>query len=154
MVPRTPRSLGTAQRIATRWRQTRLHRPYTACKSRIGHRESINGSRAKCLGTFFLSSGFLGPGVRPLWSPSVEVWFYRLSLGTRSSPVNRAGQLLGLSPAEGCGRQGEFQTSQEIRQNLWVIRRQKLRLRLLSATLTASWKTASTLSWSRAEHSR
>lgn len=39
-------------------------------------------------------------------------------------------------------------------QKLWVIRRQKLRLRLLRATSTASWKTAWTFSRSRAEHSR
>lgn len=49
---------------------------------------------------------------------------------------------------------GDPMRPQVTTQKLRVIRRQKLRLRLLRATSAASWKTAWTFSWSRAEHSR
>lgn len=101
-------------------------------------------------GTPFLSPRLPGPRAWPWWHPSVVVQFGGHSLGAGSSPASSAvGQHPAPSRAAGTPRDAQVTT-----QKPWVIRRQKLRPRLLRATSAASWKTAWTLSWSRAEHSR
>lgn len=80
----------------------------------------------------------LTTGLKGGW---VTAW--ELGRGQRPVPSGAAGQL---------GREGPG--CQVSTQKFRVIRRQKLRLRLLRATSTASWKTAWTFSRSRAEHSR
>lgn len=83
-------------------------------------------------------------------SSEVTVWGLGPAQPTRQK-VNNA-QL--LSVLLGQSGQGRPHACQVTTQKLRVIRRQKLRLRLLRATSAASWKTAWTFSWSRAEHSR
>lgn len=95
-----------------------------------------------------LQSRHPGPGVRGLASV-VPICFWSVR---RSQPES----WVQPSSFRCCwgGRSTEGPKRQVTTQKLRVIRRQRLRLRLLRATSAASWKTAWTFSWSRAEHSR
>lgn len=97
---------------------------------------------------FHFSLGIPAPesGAWPRWCPSVSGQFggHSLNPGSSPAPSGAAGAVAALKAP----------SRQVTTQKLRVIRRQRLRLRLLRATSAASWKTAWTFSWSRAEHSR